>query len=233
MNKKILVVIVAMLVASHANALILIPIPNLAFPPSLGAIRDALEKSTYTKALATAGEDKIFGNRHWVWGQVSGKMTQANADTQAMSTCEAALEKVKLQAVGGQPLYNFGSKKCELYKFLNVTVNLPDPTPGPVQIAAPPPMATTVTAPEPAQMPIAAASTPVNPLLSETSPIAPAATNAASVPAIEQTPISRASTIKGGEDVVQKMKNLDALYKQGLISSDDYERKKKQFLDAM
>lgn len=233
MNKKILIVTVAMLAASQANAIIIIPIPNFAFPPQLSAIRDAFEKSTDTKALATAGEDKVFGSKYWVWGQASGKMTQANADSQAISRCEVSLQNTKARTAGGQPLYNFGSKKCELYSFLNITVNLPDPTPAPIQIAASPSIPAAVTAPESAEIPNAAALTPVIPSPPTTSPGAQAALNSAPVPTTEQTPISRTNTAKGSEDIVQKMKNLDSLYKQGLISRDDFEKKKKQFLDAM
>jgi hypothetical protein len=232
MNKKFLVIAAAILAGPQANAIIIIPIPNLAFPGTLGNIRDALEKSTDTKALATAGEDKVFGSRYWVWGHISGKMTQSDADAQAMSRCETSLQNAKSQVVGGQPLYNFGSKKCELYKFLNVSLNLPDPAPVPVPVPVPTPAP--VASSLPAEMIPAPAPAPEQ----EPSPApatAPPPASNVTVPAIKQTqtPISPANTNKSSDDVVQKMKSLDSLFKQGLINRDDYERKKKQFLDAM
>jgi len=44
-----------------------------------------------------------------------------------MRSCEKMLASEKLKLVGGQPLYNFGNKNCELHKFINVTLNLPKP----------------------------------------------------------------------------------------------------------
>lgn len=218
MHTKIMIAVAMALVTLQANAIIIIPIPNLAFPASLGAIRDAFEKSTDTKALATASEEKIFGSRYWVWGHISGKMSQADANAQAMSKCEASLQNIKAQSVGGQPLYNFGAKKCELYNFQNVTVNLPDPAPVPA--AAPAPMSVVVPASEPESAPV---SVPA-------SQLKPVATNSVTTPSHDSSP---ASATKGSDDIVQKMKDLNFLFKQGLITRDDYDRKKKQFLNAM
>ena len=203
MIKRIFTASTLLIASSYASAIIIIPIPNLAFPDVIGKTRDALEKSSDTKALATVGEDKVFGSRQWTWGQVSGKMTQADADAQALSKCEANLRSLKAQAVGGQTLYNFGSKKCELYKFQNVTLNLPDPVP-----ITP---ATLVTAPIVKQDEPAAASPTVTPV---------------------QTPSTTTAT-KSGTATLQKLQDLDNLLKQGLINQDDYNRKKKQFLDEM
>ncbi len=232
MHKKILIVATAAMVAMQANAIIIIPIPNLAFPAPLGAIRDAFEKSNDTKALATVSEDKIFGSRYWVWGHVSGKMTQADANAQAMSKCELSLQNIKAQSVGGQPLYNFGSKKCELYKFQNVTVNLPDPAPVPVAAPAPMPVAVPASSPasEPESAPVQVSEPAPAPAPASASKPRSFAKGSVTTPAHDPGP---ASATKGSDDIVQKMKSLDTLFKQGLITRDDYERKKKQFLDAM
>ena len=217
--------VVALFAAQDCNAIIIIPLPNLGFPPAVEKLRDALEKSTDTKALATVGEDKTFGSRQWTWGYTSGKMTQADANDRALRMCEANLVVQKNQTAGGQPLYNFGSRSCELYKFTNVTLSLPDPPPPP-----PPP-------PPPAPVAPAVVSTPA---VSETPPPqapapapasspAPAAAPALVVPA--NTPPAAIPNSAG--DIVQKMRDLDALYKQNLITKEEYERKKKQLLDTL
>ena len=46
-------------------------------------------------------------------------------------------------------------------------------------------------------------------------------------------PAAAPATSRGAGDIVQKMKDLDALYKQNLITQEEYERKKKQLLDAL
>ena len=225
MKRNFLILATALLISTESQAIIIIPIPNLGFPPALGKIRDALEKSTDTKALATAGEDKTFGSRQWVWGQSAGKMTQADADDQAMRQCAASLANLKRQTVGGQPLYNFGSNRCELYKFANVTLNLPDP------VAPPAPVAVQPSEPVPAPMPTEPPAASATPTVSVTQdvPAAPAAAD----PAAVQSPASQQNPPKASTDIIQKMKDLDTLYKQNLITKDEYERKKKQLLDAM
>src|SRR4051812_5755152 len=95
MRRKFLVLASALWISPQCHAIIIIPIPNLGFPPAISKTRDALEKSTDTKALATAGEDKVFGGRYWVWGQSAGKMTQADADAQAIRQCDANLANAK------------------------------------------------------------------------------------------------------------------------------------------
>ena len=203
MNKNIFASIVLFTTSHYASAIIIIPIPNLSFPDVIGKTRDALEKSTDTKALATVGEDKLFGSRQWTWGQVSGKMTQADADAQAMSKCEANLRSLKAQVVSGQPLYSFGNKGCELYKFQNVTLNLPDAV-----LVTPAPVVAT-------------------PVIKQDEPLTASPTIKAN-----QTP-STTTVNESGTATLQKLQNLDNLLKQGLINQDDYNRKKKQFLDEM
>ena len=61
MIKRMFTASMLLVASSYASAIIIIPIPNLAFPDVIGKTRDALEKSTDTKALATVGEDKLFG----------------------------------------------------------------------------------------------------------------------------------------------------------------------------
>jgi hypothetical protein len=137
------IVTVGMLFSNAAYAwFFFIPIPNVSRPPQLSALIDALEKSEETKAVAYASEDKTFGRKMWVWGHHAGKMTQAEANQTAMARCEVSLVRAKGMTAGGQPLYDFGNKKCELYEFVNKTVALPPPPPpAPVvqPVAAEPP----------------------------------------------------------------------------------------------
>jgi hypothetical protein len=225
MKRNLLCLATVFLLSTESQALIIIPLPNLGFPPQLSAIRDALENSTDTKALATAAEDKTFGARMWVWGQAAGKMTQADADDQAMRRCEASLANAKRQAAGGQPLYNFGSKRCELYKFENVTLNLPDrvapPAPAAIQPSEP------VVAPIPTVSPDTTSATPAESVTPALPPAVVAPASGGQPFALQQNPANASS------DIVRKMRDLETLYRQNLITQDEYERKKKQLLDAM
>lgn len=147
--------------------------PNLAKPAELQKLIDAYEKSSETKAVAYVSEDKAFGSKQWVWGHKSGMMTQDEANSIAMSTCEASLMKIKSQLAGGKPIYEFGQKRCELYKFANETVMLPKVTP-----VEPPPK-------------------------------------------VEESPIAK------------KLRELDGLFNQKLITQEEYETKRKEILSSM
>ena len=123
---KKLIAILALLLTQNANAFFfIIPIPNLAKHPDLQKLIDAYEKSNETKAVAFVSEDKLFGAKQWVWGHKSGVMTQEDANNMAMRACEASLANVKSRMAGGQPVNDFGQKRCELHKFTNETVMLP------------------------------------------------------------------------------------------------------------
>lgn len=223
MIKKIFTAVLLTMSSHYAFAIIIIPLPNLALPPVISKIRDALEKSSDTKAMATVGEDKYFGARQWAWGYVSGKMTQVDADEQALKKCEATLANAKAQVVGGQPLYNFGNKRCELYKFQNVTLNLPDAVPN-----SPTPLLTAPVVNQ--EKPSYTLTDPVK-LDSPTTPPSPAQSSSSTLSSnISPTPVD---ANKSGTSIIQKMNDLDNLLKQGLINQEDYNRKKKQFLDEM
>ena len=223
MIKRAFIIVVLAITYQYAIAIIIIPLPNLAFPPVIEKTRDALEKSSETKALATVGEDKYFGSRQWTWGHVSGKMTQVDADEQALHKCEANLAKLKMQAVAGQPLYSFGNKRCELYKFKNVTVSLPDLVP-----ATPAPL---LTAPVVNQEKSSYTLTEPVKLESLAAPPAPSQSSSGTLSGnLSPAPID---ANKSGTSIIQKMNDLDNLLKQGLINQEDYNRKKKQFLDEM
>ena len=131
--KKILISIFLLFVFQNTYAFFFfVPIPNLAKPPGLQKLIDAYEKSTETKAVAFASEDKTFGAKQWVWGHKSGVLTQEDANNIALRACEASLANMKNQMAGGQPLYDFGQKRCELHKFTNITLLLPPVAPAPV-----------------------------------------------------------------------------------------------------
>ena len=112
----------ALATSSHAFFLIL-PIPNFAKPTQLQSLIDALEKSSETKAVAYVSEAKAFGSKYWAWGHYSGHVLQPEADRIALERCESALRTAKNQSAGGQALYDFGDRKCELYDFENKTVS--------------------------------------------------------------------------------------------------------------
>jgi hypothetical protein len=128
-----ILLVVLFCISGHANAwFFFFPIPNMSKPAALNSLIDALEKSDETKAVAYVSESKAFGQKMWAWGHHSGRMTQAEADKTALARCEASLAKAKAASAGGQPLYDFGAKRCELHEFLNKTVKLPEPPPAPV-----------------------------------------------------------------------------------------------------
>ena len=176
-------------ILQNANAFFFfIPIPNLAKPADLQKLIDAYEKSSETKAVAFASEDKTFGAKQWVWGHKSGVMTQEDANNIAMRACEASLANVKSRLAGGQPVYDFGQKRCELHKFTNETVMLPPVAP--VIITPPVVMPTIVTAP------------------------------------IETPKVEESATAK-------KLKELDSLLNQKLITQEEYEKKRKEILSNL
>lgn len=115
---QILAITLASLLSTNVHAWFFIfPIPNLAKPGPLQITIDALEKSTETRALAFVSEDKAFGAKYWVWGKYSGEVSQETADRYALDQCESSLRNAKAKTEGGQSLYNFGDKKCELHPF--------------------------------------------------------------------------------------------------------------------
>lgn len=208
----------------------IVPIPNLAKPPQLQSLIDALEKSSDTKAVAYVSEDKLFARKVWVWGHFAGQATQEDANDRALRTCEASLARAKGQTAGGQPLYSFGDKRCELYEFVNKTVNAPAapiasrPAPGtqmPASVLPAP------SAPSESAMP-AAAVVPAPP------PASVSAVPAAPAPLPTTAPAPAASqTSTGALPIESRLKQLQGLFDQKLITREEYERKRKELLDAL
>lgn len=155
MSKENLLVAVLLLSwACQSEAFFLFfPIPNLAKPAALQSTIDALEKSDQTRALAYVSEDKTFGAKMWVWGQYAGYVTLQEANTRALQQCEASLVRAKGQSAGGQPLYDFGNKRCELHAFspnnAPIPPSQPVATPVPSEQPAPQLPAATPTAATP------------------------------------------------------------------------------------
>ena len=136
--KKLLTLASLLLITQTANAwFFFVPIPNLAKHPELQKLIDAYEKSTETKAVAFVSEDKSFGAKQWIWGHKSGVMSQEEANTIALRTCNNELARMKGLMAGGQPVHDFGQKRCELYKFTNETLSLPTPEPLTTTLAEP------------------------------------------------------------------------------------------------
>lgn len=208
--------------AAHAFFFI-IPIPNLAKPASLGKVIDALEKSEETKAVAYASEDKTFGSKQWVWGIYSGHVPQAEADRIAMARCQTSLANSKAQSAGGKPLYDFGTKSCELHNFSNKTVSARanEWNPGPVTAK-----------PEPTT------SSP-NPNVGTNSTEGAGTTDSNSKPANEdgaRTPaVSTTVALQPPEasQATKKLRELEQLRKEGLISELEYQEKRKAVLSNL
>ena len=173
--KKLLALASLVLLTQSAHAwFFFVPIPNLAKHPELQKIIDAYEKSSETKAVAFVSEDKTFGSKQWIWGHKSGFMTQDEANSIAMRTCSNELARMKAMLAGGQPIYDFGQKRCELYKFANETVSLPQNT-------------------------------------------------TTEIVSTEQPRVEESKTAK-------KLKELDSLLKQQLITQEEYDKKRKEIL---
>jgi len=173
--KQLLVFFSFVFLTQNANAwFFFVPIPNVSKPPELQKIIDAYEKSSETKAAAFVSQDKTWGSKQWVWGHESGVMSQEQANRVALRTCENSLAKLKAQTAGGQPVHDFGQKRCELYKFTNETVSPPTPEP----------LTTTLT---------------------------------------EPVKVNLSPTAK-------RLRELESLFSQKLITQEEYEKKRKEIL---
>ncbi len=185
------------------------PIPNLAKPTGLQNIIDALEKSTQTRALAYVSEDKTFGGKYWVWGQYAGYVSQEDANSQALTQCENNLARVKAQTAGGQPVYDFGTKRCELHEFTANNAPVPPPV-QPVSAPVPPPV-----------QPV---SDPVSPAPSVSAPVAPAEPTATS---------TTSGDAEGVSPTAKKLRELKSLFEQRLITQEEYDEKRKAILQGL
>lgn len=230
--------LLALIVASvpaHAFFFI-IPIPNVAKPAPLSTLIDALEKSEETKAIAYVSEDKTFGSKYWVWGSHSGHVPQEEADRQAMVKCLASLERAKAQSAGGKSLYDFGTKTCELYSFANKTVSPrahewnPAPPPAVTAPVSPMPPPAPASSAEQAPLPQKSAATESLPDSKAptylTLPSEPPSTTAQPTSTRPQTSTSEGVTAR-------KLRELESLRKERLITETEYNEKRKAILSAM
>lgn len=261
-NIRLIAIISGLLLSPVAHAFFFIlPIPNLAKPAPLNTIIDALEKSDETKAVAYASEDKTFGSKTWVWGHYSGHVTQAEADRIALSRCQSSLANAKAQKAGGKELYDFGTKVCELHNFENKTVSRyvteqQEQRPAPIIPVTPSepvaPMRYEPQATEPRQE-----STPVNiispsavatpaVLASEPTPPTVKRQEGQTAPALTvsnpptQLPTGapqeqRNETKPPREEnqTARKLRELNELRKEGLITEREFNEKRKAILSAM
>lgn len=177
MFKRILFLGFLIICYTKANAFFFFfPLPNVSMPPVLQKQIDALEKSSDTKAVAYTSEDKSFGSKQWVFGQAAGQMTQEEANAKALRDCENALNREKQKSIGGQSIYDFGKKTCELHKFNNITLNLPKPI-------------------EPVQM--------------------------------------TEKEVPNENPTAKKLKDLQNLLEQKLITQEEYDKKRKEIIDGI
>jgi hypothetical protein len=251
----IFVVCGALLPAQAHAFFFFVPIPNMSKPPALNALIEALEKSEETKAVAYVSEDKLFGSKMYVWGHFAGHVPQAEADRLAMARCDASLTKAKALKAGGKELYDFGNKKCELYSFMNKTVspraNEWQPPGTPTASQPTPPAAESATTANPAESvqvdpPVAAPTAVpevVQPVVTATPPAVTAPTPAPSSP----PPVAAVKPDSPGvpteaqpskppaneSPTARKLRELNDLRKEGLISETEYNAKRKAILSAM
>ena len=239
----------------------IVPIPNFSKPAPLNILIGALEKSEETKALAYVSEDKTFGSKYWVWGHYSGHVTQAEADRLALSRCQTSLANAKSQKAGGKELYDYGTKVCELYSFANKTVSplateqqrsptvpaTPLAPPAlPASATAPPEQGTPVVPPAPATeqptttpvppaflpttsiqhqpVPVQATPAPYFPTPQVAPPAVPPASQA-------QSPATKPQSAEG--PTAQKLRELNDLRKEGLITEREYNEKRRAILSEM
>jgi hypothetical protein len=124
-EKRKFVALASLLVATSLSApmpanaffLFVVPVPNVAKPPELQKLIDALGKSKETRAVAYVSENKTFASKQWTWAYSSGSMSQEEADRQALDQCNRSLQILKEKTAGGQALYDFGTNTCKLHKF--------------------------------------------------------------------------------------------------------------------
>ncbi len=249
-QKVLVAVCIAFFSETSSAFFFFIPIPNLAKPAPLSTIIDALEKSEETKAVAYASEDKTFGSKFWVWGHYSGHVLQPEADSIALSRCRAALANAKSQQAGGKPLYDFGSKVCELHNFTNKTVSrlatekaneapvaplvAPNPSMGSQASPAPDVQTSPVTyelvAPAKTASQASSASSSAPPAPSAPSDVSAPSTGKAA-PAQPSSPSASAAQNEG--PTAKRLRELNDLRKEGLISEQEYIEKRKAILSNM
>jgi hypothetical protein len=199
--------------SSLMGCIIPIPLPTQP-PPTLQAEIITLNASTQTKAVAIAGEDKVFGAKYFVWGKYVGNLPQMEANKIALDQCYNGLIKARAEELGGVKKWNFGDQKCELYSF----ANLPDTTVIPPNYS--PPAGAVIT--KPASTPITTSTPSLAPSLSGTQP------NVAPV-------IANPSTTSNSADInyEKKLQDLKSLLDKGLINKQDYELKKNEILKGL
>lgn len=199
---------------AHAFFFFLFPLPT-GKPDGLSSQIQRLSESTQTKALAYASEDKTFGTKYFVWGFYVGDLSQKEAIRIALERCNRSLQTAKNEMLDGQPRWNFGDKKCELYSFPNV--------------------------PESGVMP-SDVQAEIPTIIRETnsSIVTPAVTQSQTAPsaiAPKQQELKQGSTSVNPQlptsEGAKRLLELKSLLDQGVITQQDYDTKKAQILKSM
>jgi hypothetical protein len=216
-----------------ANAwFVIFPIPNFAKPSALRTLIDRYSQSKQTKALAYVYERRRFGTRGFVWGAYEGTGAQGEANATALARCNAALEQANAKNV-----YDFDGRGCELHAFDgkedpgSAASLLPtaDPASAPASSVETPPSSAPLVNPS-----LPTTSAPLVPIVkdqsSETASPSPAASARPNQPptAPEARPNSAPPMQEGA--TTRKLRELNEMRKEGLISQKDYEEKKKAIL---
>lgn len=186
----------------HGCFFFLFPLPNLSKPAELSRTIDTLEKSDQTKALAYASETNAFGSKMYVWGKyTSTTQSQDEVNTIALNACTNSLERYKAMTEGGQPKYNFGTNKCELYQFSNKTTPISSPQPQQTQ-------------------PVPVDSAPKTQIII-TSPV-------------DSNKVTTSPTEKAPDLTIEsKLRTLQNLRSQQLITEQEYQQKRKEALQGL
>jgi hypothetical protein len=201
-----------------------LPIPT-AMPNALSNLIQKLTDSNQTKALAYVGEDKVFGQKYYVWGSYIGDLSQKEAVKLALERCNRSFDKAKNEMIDGVPRWNFGDKKCELYGFpqLPETAIMPNPADDPVPEVAP-------TADKKWVEPGTELPYQLNKPSANSLPITPTAVKLLeSKPLVAPAPVVPISSSEGGKRLLE----LKSLLDQGVITQQDYDTKKSQILKSM
>ena len=157
----------------------------------------------------------------------------------ALSRCETSLVRAKAQKAGDQPLYDFGPKVCELHKFENQTIALPPPEPPQQSVTQQPAPAPTpaAAAPSPPAPPsVASPQVPPEPQVSNQSSASPSATIAApqAVPVASQPSSAPANPSPPIDSpTARRLRELNQLLKDGLVTDSEYQEKRKAILSTM
>ncbi len=254
---QVLLLAILGIASTSASAwFIFFPVPNWEKPPDLEAQIKDLEILVEPKALAYVHESKLLGlgSKVWVWGHFSADLPQEEVDRVALLRCETALSKAKSLTAGGKPRYDFGDNTCELHRFPakdfaprgnvreNRSVVAPTKQARPTSTPSVPDAGVTENAnpqvpkleqPAPSMegavlSPKATSSAPA----SSTTVGTPSKSDVATQPTSKIQPEKTSAPSSDGS-VARKLRELNALRSEGLITESEYQEKRQSIISSM